>query len=52
MSELIFVVELIIRTIVVCALKKSVHLILVKIYKADPAAAVLVVNIIYAFVAV
>ena len=51
-SELIFVVKLIIRAVVVCALKKSVHFVLVEIDKAGVAVAVLVIDIIYAFVAV
>ena len=50
--QLIFIIGVVVRAVVVCSLQKSVHFVLVEINEAGVALVLLVVNIIYAFIAV
>lgn len=48
----VFIVPIIIRTIVICTLQKAEHFVLIEVHKTGVAVVILVIYIVYAFIAI
>lgn len=48
----VFIVPVKIWAVIVCALKKAVHFVLIEVHKTGVAVVILIIHIVYAFIAI